>query len=759
MSEVVAIQEIAEAAGITKRGAELRAKREAWPFSEEPVRGGRRRLYPLDALPEDVQSAIRRHRAIDAINEKARADDAAHQAERLEQLQREGEAFGAAVRAEAEADNEARRQAKQDGMKRFAALATDDPKRLRAQARRWLVEATWDFRRRHGGDQMSARARFAEGVNAGDIDVPAHVQAWLPRRHGRRSLTEATLRRWHYAYREGGLWALTDGYGSRKGHSKIESTPELYKLVLGCMLQHPHIQAKKIKAYVAATRPELDIASVRAIQRFMKSWTEENAQLWTYLTNPDRWKNVFMAAVGSQTERVERLNQVWELDSTPGDWMLTDGRHSVVGVIDLYSRRLKLYVSKTSTASAVCQVFRRAALDWGLCEAARTDNGKDYVAEQFETVLRDLEVEHEICLPFASEQKGTIERAFRTMSHGILDLLPGFIGHSVAERKVIEARKSFADRVMTKGEAVEVGISSGELQVLLDKWTEVYHHNAHSGLEDRTPFEVATSWRAPVRRIRDERALDALLAEVAGTRTIEKKGIRLDNHRFDSPALFEHVGRTAVIKRDEQDIGRVYVYVDGEFITVAECPELLGISRKERAAAAKHAQKRFLAAQAQQYKGFRKEVDSNIAQVVLEHQIETSRKVEALHRPSLDYTTEGLREAGRAARAFDAPEAQPPSEAERSVQEEIARDLAAPRVESLPQTARQRFQRWVRLQRRRAEGEALTPEEQHLITSYGQHAECASEHEMHVEFGLLVDGKPVEFKPVAQKKNARVERA
>ncbi len=36
-------------------------------------------------------------------------------------------------------------------------------------------------------------------------------------------------------------------------------------------------------------------------------------------------------------------------------------------------------VSKSSTAAAVKQVLRRSMLGWGLPEAVRTDNGKDYV--------------------------------------------------------------------------------------------------------------------------------------------------------------------------------------------------------------------------------------------------------------------------------------------------------------------------------------------------------------------------------------------
>ncbi|MFX8262528.1 hypothetical protein ABTL46_21985, partial [Acinetobacter baumannii] len=52
------VRQLAAALGVTKRALELRAQRERWPFAEEPVRGGRRRLYPLESLPADVTAAI-----------------------------------------------------------------------------------------------------------------------------------------------------------------------------------------------------------------------------------------------------------------------------------------------------------------------------------------------------------------------------------------------------------------------------------------------------------------------------------------------------------------------------------------------------------------------------------------------------------------------------------------------------------------------------------------------------------------------------
>lgn len=732
-------QELAGLPGLpgTERNVRAFAKRHGWE--------GQRRLgskaieYALGVLPKETQKALNRRAAIEAA--QARLDSAAEELAPAMTPDESAQAYARGLREAEEEKNHQRRADKQAGMKQFAALPSDSPKRLRAKARETVILSMWDFRRRGDLTMRAAMVEFAELASAGDTSLPESVWQWMPEVKGHRTITYPTLRRWHYDYREHGIWGLVDGYGARKAQFKVRLIEGLEPIVIGLMLEQPHITPKKVKRYIQAEKPALDQVSIKGYERFMKWWKAENAQAYTYATNPDAWKNNYMAAVGSHHERIERLNQVWELDSTPGDWLLADGRHSVIGAIDLYSRRKKLYVSKTSTAKAVCQVFRRAALDWGICEIARTDNGNDYVSQQFTSVLRDLEVEQELCLPFASEQKGTIERAFRTMSHGILDMLPGFIGHNVAERKVIEARKSFAQRIMTQGETVEVEMTSDELQRILDQWCSIYHHTQHSGLDGKTPFEVANAWTAPVSRINDERALDLLLAEIGGTRVIGKKGIRFEGNAYDAPELFEHVGQSAVLKRDEADIGRLYVYVDGEFIAIAECAELLGISRKERAAASTAAQKRFRAAQDKELREHRKLIKRNAAQVVLEHQLEQIQNIESLHRPSIDHTPEGLRQAQRAGQRELPPMPEPATPAQSDARQQLAAEMSGAAPVTEVDTPKRRYQRWLRLDRRVHAGEQLEAIDQRFHKSYTATDEYRSMTSVYDDLGLSAQGE------------------
>ncbi|WP_234086790.1 Mu transposase C-terminal domain-containing protein [Azonexus sp. R2A61] len=85
----VTLAEIAAAVGITKRTAERRADKEAWPFEEIAVRGGRRRLYPITGLPKAVAEAVQvaaLHRSMAALPTPAAPLPAPVEAETLPAL-------------------------------------------------------------------------------------------------------------------------------------------------------------------------------------------------------------------------------------------------------------------------------------------------------------------------------------------------------------------------------------------------------------------------------------------------------------------------------------------------------------------------------------------------------------------------------------------------------------------------------------------------------------------------------------------------
>lgn len=701
MAQWYSASELAGLPGLpgTERRIRAKAQRENWP--SRPAQGKKGREYPETCIPEEAQAALRNRRIAAAMDKIT----AAHEAELAPAFAAREAKETARRERKSEADLQ---RIKRENMQKFAALAQDDPKRQRAVAREWCVNAVGQERHEYKGPaaQLTQRAAIdsiVAKINSGERALPAHVAPWIPERHGVRALTHDTLYRWITAHRDGGRWALVDGYGNRAGQCLISVDQDLYTATLGRMLSDPQATGRDLFAWLR-TRFDADrLPSLRSVQRFRETWLRDNAQTWLFLTAPGKWKNKHQAAFGSQIESVVRLNQLWEMDSTPGDWLLTDGRHSVVGCIDLYSRRLKLRVSKSSSAYAVGQTFRAAVLDWGLPEAVRTDNGKDYVSDYFAGVLSDLDVAQYLCIPFASEQKGTVERVLKTVCYGLAKLLPGYIGHNVAEAQDIRSRETFAKRILTPGELVDVSMSAADLQEALDGWVEqVYHQDPHSGegMDGLSPIAKAAAWSGEILTV-DARALDALLAPLAGERVVGKKGIRWDHARYVSPILGEYIGETVRCRYDEADLGRLYVYTDDKFLCVAQDPARTGISRAEVAAVARAQQRQLNARHTKEAAALKRKIKVNAAEEVIRHRAKQAGKLIGFPHREAVHSTPMLTAGADAADAAQPKTPQHDTPEQAAARARLAEDIAQAQanVQRLPEGPKDRYRRWMRIDR------------------------------------------------------------
>ena len=327
------------------------------------------------------------------------------------------------------------------------------------------------------------------------------------------------------------------------------------------------------------------------VREWLRNWRRKNRRELCAVTNPDLDRSRHKPAGGDASANITRLNQLWELDSTPADVICADGkRYTIVGAIDVWSRRTKLLVVPSSRAIAIALLLRRCILEWGVPEAVRTDEGKDYTSRHVLGALADLEIEHLRCPPYSPERKPHIERFLGTLSRELFPGLPGFTGHDVAQAQALRARKSFSARRGEDDAAIYgAELTAEELQARCDIWCEaVYGRRPHTGLGGASPFERVTSWQGPVRRIHDERALDALLAAPAGDkgRVVCKKGIRLDSVFYIAGPLGSLVSERVKLRRDPADAGRIHVYrEDGSFVCVAENPAHTGADQAAIAAA------------------------------------------------------------------------------------------------------------------------------------------------------------------------------
>lgn len=612
--------------------------------------GGNEKHYVVAFLPEEYRIALA---AIDATPTLGNPTDL--------DGQKGAEAARKIIALQAE-EVERAQIAKEDGLAAFERLP--EQRKNEASARysflqmcdNFVAVAGFEIRRYARRSKVGDKA-FIQAFNEGRVAVSDNILAIIGEK-----ISYSTLNRIAGNYYKYGLAGLAFGYHNPKRGSTTLSGDQ-QNFVLAAMCKNPVTSTKNIRKLLQG-RFGMVVPSSNIIHRYRNRWTTENADLWLYYSNPDAWKSKKMFAFGSASENVKSLNQLWEADSTPADVMLVDGRHSIIGMIDVYSRRLRFVVSKTSRATSVISVIRHSLIEWGVPDIIKTDNGKDYVSNHVVRVIDGLGIDQQLCRPFQGQEKPHIERAFKTFLHGLVELMPNYIGHNVTERKAIEARRSFSDRVMNKdSKPVEIGMSSIELQKFCNEWTNfVYQYDEHGGLGGKRPIDMVRNWQEPVSRIHDMRALDMLLMPApkdGGIRTIGKEGVRVDNKCYGSAEFAGLVGEKVFVLLDPADLGTIYVYLQNQygersFLCPAIDPVWVGIDTARFAVSSKKHQERLMKEGKRELKKLSK--DQGVNEAYTEYvDLRKSQVDNIIELPvkTEEYTTPALGEGAKAVKAVD----------------------------------------------------------------------------------------------------------
>jgi hypothetical protein len=742
VKEAYSTKEMAEMLGFTVRSTPRRAQRENWQSRPRSGRGGGKewllssmppatRLAVASALVRRMAEEARRPTPAPALCPPPASRNIAGEPDRQERILpgRAWQSLGASRQ-----DRAASRSVLVQMAQKFAAAQQPLP-------------------------LTSAYELFAMRYNGGDISAPDWVRGQVAR------LCRGSLLNWQRALAAAGPEALGGRHGRHRIGTGAMDQPYIYAFILGHIYKYPQAGATHIYKGLAArlalqARPER-LPSLRRLQAWYKAWLEQHAELFTYLSNPDLWRSRCRVAFGDAAALVDRLNQEWEMDSTPADLILADGkRHTIVGCIDLYSRRLTFHVSRVSSSHAVATCLRKAMGAWGVPEMVRTDNGQDYVSRHITRVLLDLDVYQDVCAPFSPEQKPFIERAFKSLLHDTLELLQGYVGHNVSERKALEARKSFAQRMMTPEARVELNLSAEELQKICDHWAkDTYMHRKHSRL-GCTPYEQALAYDGPIRRVESPEALRMLclpLADGDGTRVVHKDGIHLYGDQYVAAELALHVGSTVQAREDDEDRRLIHVYsLDGEdFICTARGRRQDSVTRDElraMAVAARRRQKEHLAGE---MKGLREAARAAQVQEIGYERMKADElrareieKTQPLRAELMDiHCTPGLLAAEQAARRPDYRPA-PMTEEERAGQEKSRKAMARALAEGLSTaTADLPEERYLRalnilefleeppLKDRTGIALSLPPEEYHWLKRYMETPEYRTQKRLHEMYG------------------------
>ncbi|WP_137136650.1 DDE-type integrase/transposase/recombinase [Rhizobium sp. FKY42] len=603
---------------------------------------------------------------------------------------------------------------------------------------------------------------FCDKYQMGSVKVDDWVKELIP------SVSRRTLWRWLSIQRLGITDALAvDRSKARAGSGVLETanSGKVRARILGLIASAPQLSADAVRTQIRADFGDtLNVASkgiiaivpmppLRTFQHFIKELKENHKVELLKLTNPDKFRSTMLPSGRGMYSDITAPNELWQIDASPVDALCTDGRHSVYVCIDIATRRMVTYISKTPRAAAVGMLIRKAILAWGTPKTIKTDNGSDFVAHETKRLFAALGIEPDPSDAYSPAQKGHVERAIETWQHSFVTLLPGYVGHSVADRKAIEDRKSFADRLgQDTAEAFNVQCTAAEFQEMSDRWCEdKYQHREHEGLGRRTPFNVANA-SGYIPRMVPERALDVLLMPVArnnGRCKVTKFGIRINHNYYRSASL--HAGSEVFVRMDPTDSGRAYVFSldQSEFLGEAICPELAGIHPQTFEKARKELNAKLLKERVDPIKAEIKAITSGPA--LIEKALEVAARdvpnVIPLPKREQQQVTPQIAAALDVPSATDLPAVFADADQRREkihaeIMAELTPKATAENIQPIRTTVTpaQKFRRWLDVDQRLKAGAPVSEEEAYWAGHYANSAEFKTQKALYDDFGDQAPG-------------------
>lgn len=427
------------------------------------------------------------------------------------------------------------------------------------------------------------------------------------------------------------------GRGRPRGSDFWSANPVVADAV-EALLADQQLAAPRILELITAAHPEWPVPSLRTLRRRLADIEASKSTLLAYNRDPDLYRSKFRLALGRADAEAVRANQIWEIDTTRADVLCTDGRVSILGVIDVWSRRAKYLVVESESARSARATLVAAITAWGvLPEVLRTDQGSGFVNATMKTGLASLGIELDDLPPARPDLKPHVERLFGTFTRERAALLGGFVGHNVAQAQRLRAA---ARRRNGRAEIV-AEISAAELQALIDNWVEgVYGQRAHT-TTGQPPIARFMASPAPSRRAPDADALRRALSAYVGHAQVTKRGVQWRRGRYWAAPLAAWMDQRVILRRDEDELGELFVFAPtGEFIATAVNHERAGLSERDFALEARRQQAAWLKEQQAELKAkkaaFRME---DARQALLRRDAQAAGRLHALPPRTTEHST------------------------------------------------------------------------------------------------------------------------
>jgi len=550
-----AIAEIADALRVSKRWAEKRAEREAWPFGETPARGGMRRLYPMDGLPEEVRFAI--------VVRQRHEQEQAHHAAQLADT-----ALQARIKAQWNAWLYAKGWRKAEAERRQDALF--DVERVRRETGCSLTEA-----RKRVAALASEAGINGRGVSA--LKRAANRVAGIPREYWLAFLLPEEKGSVPPAEIHPAALAAFKADWLRREKPDAASC---YRRVQRLARVHPEwLPLPTAKTF--QRRLECIIPYVERVH--MREGEEASMRLGPKIRR-DRGDLAALSIVNAD-------GHTFDVAVTLPDG--TIGRPLILGWQDVYSGKLLSYrIARSETADVVrlsfCDMVRsygipgRAHLDNGRAFAAKSNTGgvptryryKVKAGDQLGVIAR-LGTDVRWVRPYNGKAK-PVERAWRDLATDV-SKRPEFAGAYLGNSPTTKP-ENYGSRAVPWDEFLRV-VADG-----------VAEYNARTGrrsdvADGRSLDETfAESYaRATIRKATTEQLAMLLLASHVRPVSRDDGAVTLAGNRYWTEALCRHGGARVELRFDPEAMhDGVHVFsLDGTYLCKADCIAAIGWNTTE----------------------------------------------------------------------------------------------------------------------------------------------------------------------------------
>ena len=213
----------------------------------------------------------------------------------------------------------------------------------------------------------------------------------------------------------------------------------------------------------------------------------------------------------------------------------------------------------------------------GLPEVIRWDNGREFINDAVTLACARLGIAPRPAAPYASWQKGKIERWHQTIQNELFSELPG----------ASDGPKTFSGYQPWRGDETRLLPLSAVIVETL-RWVESYNQDRVHSVLASTPLQawkfdpVAVKLAAPAQ-------LHPLMLTLPRRRTVNKDGISYHNIRFQAPGLSGYRGRKVDLRVLAHDYTHIAVFNGDTFICEAVPAAQLSAEQRRQMANNRHA--------------------------------------------------------------------------------------------------------------------------------------------------------------------------